>query len=342
MAALVEGLGLADKLRGARRIVLKPNLCAGTSRREDSAVVVRRQLVATTIQAVRRLNTEGIIYVAESDSSGGGYAYQKFEHQGYDELVAHWKGVELLDLTRDRLTKIEVGGLHFSTLTLSRTLAGCDFFISVGKMKTHNITQVTGVLKNQLGCLPDPDKKPYHPYLDKAICDINRVLRPDLCVVDGDPAMEGDGPVYGWPKPLNLVIVGNDPVAVDAVMAHLMGFRPSAIGYLRLAAQQGLGEVELGRIEVASRWERPDGAPFRFIGPGRRAMVACGLGAQALGQSLAKAGHRAHTLKSPWGVIRLVGLWLLYATARPIYRALGGRVIRKKLRALLSRSRGGL
>jgi uncharacterized protein (DUF362 family) len=45
-----------------------------------------------------------------------------------------------------------------------------------------------------------------------------------LCVVDGVIAGEGDGPLRPLPRREGVVIVGDDPLAVDLVAAHYMGF----------------------------------------------------------------------------------------------------------------------
>lgn len=45
-----------------------------------------------------------------------------------------------------------------------------------------------------------------------------------LSVVDGIVSMEGNGPVAGVPKSTGLLIAGENPVAVDAVSAKIMGF----------------------------------------------------------------------------------------------------------------------
>ncbi len=47
-----------------------------------------------------------------------------------------------------------------------------------------------------------------------------------------------------------MALAGLDPLAVDAICAHLMGFDPWEIGYLVHAARLGLGEIDLKRIEV--------------------------------------------------------------------------------------------
>jgi hypothetical protein len=43
-------------------------------------------------------------------------------------------------------------------------------------------------------------------------------------VVDGISAMEGNGPVAGTRRMAGLIVAGDNPVAVDAVCARLMGF----------------------------------------------------------------------------------------------------------------------
>jgi len=54
--------------------------------------------------------------------------------------------------------------------------------------------------------------------------------------VDGIVGMEGNGPIQGQPKACGVLVFGDDPVAVDATCARIMGFAPERIGYLRRAA----------------------------------------------------------------------------------------------------------
>ena len=77
-----------------------------------------------------------------------------------------------------------------------------------------------------------------------------RRLLPHLAVIDGHLGMEGAGPVSGTPVKHRIALAGRNPLAVDAVCAHLMGFRPQEIGYLVHAARLGLGEIDLAEIEV--------------------------------------------------------------------------------------------
>ncbi|PID80618.1 hypothetical protein CSA17_02405 [bacterium DOLJORAL78_65_58] len=48
----------------------------------------------------------------------------------------------------------------------------------------------------------------------------------------------------------NLLVAGADPVAVDAVLARLLGLRLESLPWLRLAQRRGVGNSEVSRIEV--------------------------------------------------------------------------------------------
>jgi hypothetical protein len=62
--------------------------------------------------------------------------------------------------------------------------------------------------------------------------------------------MEGQGPVYGDPVELNTIVAGDDPVAVDAVCAYMLGFDPLDIPTTRIAYSDGLGEADLRAIII--------------------------------------------------------------------------------------------
>lgn len=77
-----------------------------------------------------------------------------------------------------------------------------------------------------------------------------RIIPPHLSVLDGYTAMEGNGPVSGDRVDWNIAVAGTDPVAVDAVTAHLMGFDPRSIGYLCFCGKAGLGQTDIRKIDV--------------------------------------------------------------------------------------------
>lgn len=92
--------------------------------------------------------------------------------------------------------------------------------------------------------------------------DLNRALlygKPDgtlgtrprryLSIVDGIVAMEGNGPTGGRPRPSGLLLGGDNPAAVDAVGARLVGFSPAKIPIIARAFDQHTLPIATGSID---------------------------------------------------------------------------------------------
>ncbi len=125
-----------------------------------------------------------------------------------------------------------------------------DKIISVSPMKTHYLTGITGTLKNQaIGSAPNrvygiPKVGLPHNQISEVICDIVSIKKIDFAVISAIWGSEGHGPTKGDPVSMDLVIVGRDPVAVDAVETMVMGFKPENYGHITLAEQMGLGTMK--------------------------------------------------------------------------------------------------
>jgi uncharacterized protein (DUF362 family) len=82
-------------------------------------------------------------------------------------------------------------------------------------------------------------------------------------LVDGVIAGEGDGPLAPTPRPAAVLLAGMNPVAVDLVMARLMGFRGTAIATLRHALDAAgpfpLADFGERAIEIRTDQERWQG-----------------------------------------------------------------------------------
>lgn len=166
---------------------------------------------------------------------------------GLGEVLRHYK-VPFVDLNHDEPVKsVNLGRLTgLEHLFLSRTVATAEVLISLPKLKTHHWAGATLCLKNLFGTLPGicygwPKNELHWRGIDNSIVDIAMTRTPDLAIVDGIIGMEGDGPLNGTPKPMGTVIMGADPVAVDATCCRLMQLDPERIGYLVMGARQKLG-----------------------------------------------------------------------------------------------------
>jgi uncharacterized protein (DUF362 family) len=236
-------------LRG-RRVVLKPNL---VEYHRDKVINTHPHVVAAVIELCRREGAAEII-VAE----GPGH-FRNVEYlvaaSGLGDVLRHYQ-VPFVDLNHDEPAKLlNLGQLtRLEYLYLSRTVASAEVLISLPKLKTHHWAGATLSLKNLFGTLPGicygwPKNELHWRGIDNSIVDIALTRTPDLAIVDGIVGMEGDGPLNGTPKSFGTLIMGCDPLAVDATCCRLMRLLPEKIGYLVLGARKKLGLMQEANIQ---------------------------------------------------------------------------------------------
>jgi uncharacterized protein (DUF362 family) len=129
-----------------------------------------------------------------------------------------------------------------------------DVLISMPKLKTHHWAGVTLSLKNLFGIMPGvcygwPKNELHWRGIENSIVDIALTRTPELAIVDGVVGMEGDGPLAGQARQLGAIIMGNDPLAVDATCCRLMQFDPDKVGHLKLGAFHRLGLLKEEKIQ---------------------------------------------------------------------------------------------
>ena len=115
-------------------------------------------------------------------------------------------------------------------------LGKCDRLVSVPKFKTHGFTILTAGIKNLFGLVIGMNKMKIHrdnprpDGLSKALVDIYEVRPPDLTIMDGVVAMEGDGPgTAGVLRPMGLVAASPNALSLDMILSCIMGLTPQDI-----------------------------------------------------------------------------------------------------------------
>jgi uncharacterized protein (DUF362 family) len=217
------------------------------------------------------------VVVAEADATELN-ADLAFRALGWEEMFRSLPQVKLLNLTKDEKVGIKLDGLLFKELSMSRSYMESDFLISVAKLKTHCFCKMSCILKNQFGSLPRKNKAVFHKHLNEAICDLNEVRIPDLCIVDGIVGVEEDGPIGGIPKLVGILIAGNDPVATDHACARIMGIDPNRIPYLNLAIRRKLGNTQYetfgeGVDDVRTKFRCGQPLPKKMVSRAARTII---------------------------------------------------------------------
>ena len=154
-------------------------------------------------------------------------------------------------------------------LFFPKQVSGADFVVSLPKLKTHHWAGVTLSLKNMFGVIPGscygwPKNILHWAGIDRAILDINAAVRPDFAIVDGIVGMEGNGPIQGVSKSAGVLIAGDDPVAVDATCARVMGLVPERINHIARAATL-LGHIETQKIRQLGESIASTRTPFAVL-----------------------------------------------------------------------------
>jgi uncharacterized protein (DUF362 family) len=238
------------------RVLLKPNLVEFDPSRP---INTDPRLVAATAIALRRL---GAIQVVVGEAPGHRRDVQYVAEQaGFVDTLASID-VPFVDLNTQPVRHVPLRTAYtpLGELWLPAPVVDADIVISMPKMKTHHWAGVTLSMKNCFGVLPGriygwPKNVLHWAGIEHSILDIAAAVRPDYAIVDGIVGMEGNGPISGEAVNAGMVVIGDDPVATDAVAATVMGVDPGSIGYLAEAGRF-LGQVE--RELIRDVGEEPD------------------------------------------------------------------------------------
>jgi uncharacterized protein (DUF362 family) len=216
------------------------------------------------------------IIIGESTISKQG-TFHGYEDYGYLPLEEEYN-VKLVDLNKQPYQYRYVFGKgHRPTpIRIISTFLDPDLYIiSAAKMKTHDRVVTTLSLKNVLLAAPLNDYKKNDKWLThteyhhcrEAILHYNmfhlaQEIYPDLGVIDGFQAMEGNGPCNGTPVDARLALASLDPLAMDTLATKLMGFDPKQIIYLTAMAEAGMGQGDLSKVQVLGTG--PEKCQYKF------------------------------------------------------------------------------
>jgi len=237
--AIMQALELIhfDFNKEFKRIAIKPNLCyywkSSTGETTDPKVV------EAIIDVFKTHSNTDEVYIVESDATVMRTKHA-FKMLDYEKLALR-KGAKLINLCKDVLLPAKTGAdTSFSNeIKIPETLTKVDLFISVPKLKVHSLTGLSCALKNQFGCIPIKRKVVFHENLNRVIAFVNRLIIPDLILVDG---IVSKGKT---PKRLDLIMAGYNAVAVDFLAAKIAGLNPRRVRHMVESEKLGVGSTNV-------------------------------------------------------------------------------------------------
>ncbi len=247
MAALAALGGMERFVNSGADVIIKPNICTDYYPTEYGATT-NPEVVAAL---VRMALGAGARRVRVMDMPFGGSAESAYERSGIAAAVAAAGGeMELMSPHKFRETAIP-DGRDIKKWELYQELFRADLVINVPIAKHHNLTQLTLGAKNLIGVAQNPGR--LHTRIHQRIADLLSAIRPQLTVVDAVRTLMRGGPTGGNLDDVrltNTVIASHDPVAADAYGATLFDFAPEDIGFIKAAAEMGLGSLDLGALTI--------------------------------------------------------------------------------------------
>lgn len=236
------------------KILLKPNLLKKAD--PDRAVITHPAVVG---MFARILREEGYGNMIAGDSCGTGNTSKVIAGTGMDAYLERY-GVSAVDFSAGVKVRYPKG-VQAKEFILAREAAESSCVISVCKMKTHALERITGAVKNSYGFVYGFHKAKGHTQYPSAdsfarmLVDLNRLVNPRLYIMDGIVAMEGNGPGSGDPVPMNVILMSQDPVALDSVFCYLIDLDPRMVPTCYHGEKMGLGTWKKEEISILT----PDG-----------------------------------------------------------------------------------
>lgn len=227
--------GIERFIEKGDKVAIKPNLC---NAKYYYPATTHIEACVTVLALIKEIASEIMIIESPNASMNPKLKYKAL---GYDKLRDE---VELVDLRKKNVLK----GKNF------------DKMINLCNLKTSEVATITCGLKNMFGCYPNRNKAKFHSEIDNAILHINKLYPSDLVVVDALIGMEGQGPLFGTPVPMDLIIAGNNVVATDFIACQLMGIDYRKVEHIILAHKAGLGNIH----SILCKGEDIDSVKKRF------------------------------------------------------------------------------
>lgn len=176
------------------------------------------------------------------------YSYRK---AGYVDL-AHRLGAKLvaIDETPTQTVQLSEESVVDKEAVLPRIALRATFTVALPKLTGSTFVSFAGAIRHHQSLLQDHAQIREHHRLHTKMVDLLGAALPGLIVVDAITATHKGGELSGQPVEWGMLIVGTNPVAVDAVCAVAYGFDPADIRYLQIATERGYGPIDPAQIQL--------------------------------------------------------------------------------------------
>jgi len=105
---------------------------------------------------------------------------------------------------------------YLKSVSLPKILDRPDKLILLPCLKTHSYAQFTGALKLSVGFIKPSERIHLHlNHLQEKIAELNKIIHPDLIIMDARKCFINQGPLEGEVRVPNLILASTNRVAID-------------------------------------------------------------------------------------------------------------------------------
>ena len=222
-------------------VVIKPNIA--WDRIPEQAANTNPDVVAEIVRQCWQAGAKRVIVTDVSCNEP-----RRCFHRSGIQAAALAEHAEIILPDPELFREVDMGGVVLKTWPVFTPFLEADKIINVPVAKHHVLTGATLGMKNWYGILGG-ERNRLHQQIHQSLADLANFMLPTLTVLDCYRVLLRNGPTGGNLEDVALkktLVAGTDPVALDAYAAKAYwNLDPEQMPYLQMAAERGLGTVEL-------------------------------------------------------------------------------------------------
>ena len=239
--------GMAAFVKKGETVVIKPNI--GWDVTPERAGNTNPRLVARIVKHCLEAGAKEV-YVFDHTCDNAQRCYRT---SGIEQAVEDAGGKMAPGGSEGYYQEVAIpGGTSLTKAKEHELVLKSDVFINVPVLKSHSSTRLTIAMKNLMGSVWD--RGYWHSNdLHQCIADFSSYRKPTLNVVDAYAVMKRNGPrgvSVSDVAVMKAQLLSRDPVAIDAAATKLFGLEPSSVRYIKLAAEKGVGRMDLETLNI--------------------------------------------------------------------------------------------
>ncbi len=250
---LLEPLGgMSAFVKHGYKVLVKPNMLS--CKEPERAATTHPSVIEAVVRECFEAGASEV-WVGDSPPAIFGRTEDFWNKTGFAKATEA-AGGKMLCFEKAEKANVDLNVLGKDTsASVIKTVFDADLVISLSKMKTHNLTRITGAVKNHFGFIPGFAKALFHKKFTKVhefsafVTELARTLPVKLHIMDGIEAMDLQGPASGRVKKNNILIASENPVAVDFGFCKVVKLNPKSVPIMKYCKSIGWGPSSFDDIE---------------------------------------------------------------------------------------------